>query len=1268
VLAANGEEPLATVNPPAVQAFVLGGFRVVVHGQLVADRDWRRRSARQLFKALLSRPTRRMTRDEVTDLLWPDSDPDAASSNMRSTLHAMRGVLERAGRTVGLGIVFGDRDSVWLRTDVELWVDADAFERIVEGARVAPDPLLQYEQASALYPGDYLPDDLYEDWASARRDALKRTWTELQFGIAHQAEARSDEDCAIRALQRLIQADPCNERAAQELMALFGRYGRRAEALRIYQRLVSSLRDELDVEPSADSTELYRKITSGEASPPPPVAAAAFRCASPFPAPTELIGREADIAVLRRVLSSGRSAGQAALVGAPAGTGKSALLGQIVKQAQEQDVLCLAGGCYEERAAVPLGPFHDAIVDYLLAQPAERIRSELGASVDDLARVVPELRYLLNLGDEPAHVSPQADRMRVFGAIHAWLRGLAERGPTLLCLEDLHAADEATLQLFHYLARQTRRLPLVLIGTYRSDEMPPEGPLAQMLAAVVRERLAEHVRLPSLGRPETTRLVTSLLDGSASEPLSDSVYTSTGGNPLFVEQLLLALSEGGQLQQREGIWHGTTDIKGAPPIVSEVIAQRLQRLSASCRDTLATAAVLGRSVEHDLLVSAVAPMDEKTLLADLDLAIAASMLRETPTGYAFSHSLLRDTVYWNLSGPRRMLLHARAGQLLERLHGSQADDHAAELAYHFTLAGHAEDLRARALHYSLLAGRHAAELSSYPESVGHFDQAWRIVERDSSLADLELRVEVLSGRGWAEANMARYPECVASYRQVLALSNEPIHRGRARKVIAFSLAHTGAFRELVEECEAGLVEVTGVAGPEATEIRATLQQLIGHTLLLQGRFVELVNLGQRMVHDSDTAGPGPRMLAHKVTAWGYMSMGQVSEAIEQYEIAIAEAERWGEKTGIATAYETLGFVEYVGGRFAAAREHLGRSLAVFRDSATELRAAPARLHLCRVWLAEGEVAHAREQIVQALELDATSQERWAADAHHILGDIQVLHAEWAAATASFEAALRIRRRAGDTRGTVEATVALGLVDQCVGNWDAALARYQEAVDIANRMDPSPQRIMALRCVGRLRLLAGDPVAGSVDIARALDLAETMSETLEYAPTVLAMADLRAREGELDQAFILATRALERARPLQHLIEAHATLTPLLLASGNADEASGHAAEAVELAKRLGSPRLLSLAYLASAQCKSAHDLADTSATYEIALGHADTAGSPYERAAVRRAYAEYLRSAGRSPELASALEADMLGIAQALRLSHSEQTGSTAGYVLPSRG
>src|SRR5205823_9408796 len=128
--------------------------------------------------------------------------------------------------------------------------------------------------------------------------------------------------------------------------------------------------------------------------------------------------------------SRGRTAGQVALVAAPAGTGKSALVGQLVRQAQAQGVLFLAGGCYEERGAMPLGPFHDALVDFLLVQPADRLRGQLGGTVDDLARLIPELGYHLQLSSDAAS-SGAIDRMRAFAAIHVCLRTLADRGPLL---------------------------------------------------------------------------------------------------------------------------------------------------------------------------------------------------------------------------------------------------------------------------------------------------------------------------------------------------------------------------------------------------------------------------------------------------------------------------------------------------------------------------------------------------------------------------------------------------------------------------------------------------------------------------------------------------------------------------------------------------------------------------------------------------------------------------------------------------------------------
>src|SRR5919199_1911047 len=502
---------------PRVQVFTLGGFRVLVGGRRVEDSAWRRKAARQLFKVLVGRPGRRITRDEVVELFWPESDPDAASSNLRSTIYALRRALESQDQAAGLDVVFGDHQSVWLRPDLALWSDADAFEQTVADASRSANPLPLLEQASRLYAGDYLPDDLYESWATERREALKRTWTELQFGLARAAEHRTDVGDAVQPLENLLRDDPCDERAAQELMKLLARHGRRAEAIRVHPQITAG-------EPSV--------------SPRPP---ASFRCGYPFPEPTELIGREPELGVLTQLVSSGRSSGKLALVAAPAGTGKSALLGQVVRQAQAEGVLCLAGGCYEERGAVPLGPFHDSLVDYLLAQPGERIRAELGAAIDDLAQIIPEVRYHLQTGSGAAPSPSSVDRMRAFGAIHACLRHLADRGPVLVCLEDLHAADEASLQLLHYLARHTRRLPLVLIATYRSDQVPPESTLAQTVASMARERLAQRLILGSLSRQDTHRLATMLLGAPPDEKLSESLYATTGGNPLFIEQLVLAL-------------------------------------------------------------------------------------------------------------------------------------------------------------------------------------------------------------------------------------------------------------------------------------------------------------------------------------------------------------------------------------------------------------------------------------------------------------------------------------------------------------------------------------------------------------------------------------------------------------------------------------------------------------------------------------------------------------------------------------------------------
>jgi len=254
------------VSLPRLKVVMLGAFRVHVDGESVEETAWRRRKARQLFKLLITRSDRRLLKDEAIELLWPESEPTAASINLRTTVRALRLALGSRGSQ----LIVETAEAYGLHANAEVWTDVNAFESLLAQAAAAADPLPLLEQAHALYGGDYLPDDLYEDFASAQREHLKRTWLELQHALTRQWQLHHDHERALLALERLVRADPCDERAVQELMQLLGRLGRRPEALRVYQRMVEALRADLDVEPSAAIRQLYIDLSSASSAEPAP--------------------------------------------------------------------------------------------------------------------------------------------------------------------------------------------------------------------------------------------------------------------------------------------------------------------------------------------------------------------------------------------------------------------------------------------------------------------------------------------------------------------------------------------------------------------------------------------------------------------------------------------------------------------------------------------------------------------------------------------------------------------------------------------------------------------------------------------------------------------------------------------------------------------------------------------------------------------------------------------------------------------------------------
>lgn len=264
-------------EPEAVRVELLGGFRVSVGARVAEEDEWRLRKAASLVKLLALKPGHRLHRERVMDWLWPELDRAAAANNLRYALHVARRVLEPKAISFRYLRLHGDQ--LILCPDGRLWVDVEAFERAGVTARRTRDPE-SYRAAVALYAGDLLPGDRYEDWTQSRREELRRLHLTLLVELAGLYEDRGELGTAIEALRRVVASEPTHEEAHVGLMRLYALSGQRHEAFLQYERLEEALSQDLDLMPGTAGWRLYEEIREG-------------RLSSTLPSPANILPAEA---------------------------------------------------------------------------------------------------------------------------------------------------------------------------------------------------------------------------------------------------------------------------------------------------------------------------------------------------------------------------------------------------------------------------------------------------------------------------------------------------------------------------------------------------------------------------------------------------------------------------------------------------------------------------------------------------------------------------------------------------------------------------------------------------------------------------------------------------------------------------------------------------------------------------------------------------------------------------------------------------------------
>lgn len=535
------------------------------------------------------------------------------------------------------------------------------------------------------------------------------------------------------------------------------------------------------------------------------------------------VGRLEELAELEAALACAED-GEATtvVVSGDAGIGKTRLVRELAGLARRHRARVVGGACLELHDGVlPYAPVVEALRTLATDLDGDELARVLGAAGPELARLVPSLAEAAPMA--PATPWSPTPQSVLFEHVLGVLQRLGERAPLVLVLEDLHWSDPSTRDLLVFLARNLRRARVLLVGTYRLDDLHRRHPLRQALRELERGGHVRPLELRRLSRSELRELLSAILRRPAEPALVEQVHARSEGNPFFAEELLCATRTGRSDQ--------------LPDTLREVLAGRLDDLPAAAQAAVRAAAVAGGRVRHDLLAE-VAALPEPELLEALREAVDRQVLVAEPAAgtYTFRHALVHEAIAGDLLPGERMRLHAATAAALERrpeLAARGAASAAGELARHWQAA---HDLT-RALPAAVAAGLEASRAGGFAEALGQLERAlgmWPGVPGAAALAGLD-HVDLLRHAA-AAANMSgdadRALALIESALAEVDPESEPARAGMLQERLGrYAWVAGDAGRSLHAHERAVALVPASPPSPERAQALASLGQI----LMLAGR-------------------------------------------------------------------------------------------------------------------------------------------------------------------------------------------------------------------------------------------------------------------------------------------------------------------------------------------------------------------------------------------------------------------------------------------------
>lgn len=849
-------------------------------------------------------------------------------------------------------------------------------------------------------------------------------------------------------------------------------------------------------------------------------------------------------------------AGMLLISGEP-GIGKTRLARAIIAQARIGGATILQGGCYEFEATTPYLPLAEALRDWVHQADDDTLVDTVGSKAAELARLAPEIESRLGTLPPSQDLGAEDQRLRLFDNVARFLDKLAGNKGLLLFVDDLHWADQGTLALLSYLMRRLSQSPILILAGYREVELDRHHPLAEALVQWNRQRQVERIQLTRFTIDETNKLIATLFGQErVSDEFASAIYRETEGNPFFIEEVMKALVDQGQIYWLDDHWErDELEILAIPQSIKEAIGRRLNRLSSLCIEILHTAAVIGKDFPYPLLAE-IASQSEVEIFGGLEEAISAQLIE--PVGsetFIFTHDKIREVLYNEILNIRRNRLHHQIAEAIETGRAGELAMQIEALAYHTIAAGVLD----KGLAYARQAAEHASNKFAFQEALEYYRQA---NECAISLRDESAQATIYEAMGDIYATTGPMTTAIDYYQQAISMLDDAesrasiqvkaggvysvindeegtavletalreLDRDKQPLLVAKAWAHLGRFYHY--RCQYLLAIDYFDKARKLAEPLEDPQSLYVIYSNLAGAYQHLARMDESMAWARAEIALGERMdhqpsiaVGHEFIAENYLLMGYWNKSLEAARVDSQVAEKIGSANRQAWGIWSASLALRGMGELIQALEEATEALEMAETIGEKRLEMLAHTGLSLIYCDLGEHALALDHSVASVDKSQEMVELFGQSyTLQSNGYIHLQNGNVELAYDSYHRALTLVEGTDNEDTKLHSLAHYAEVLLHLGEHDKAAANLESSLTLS-RKAPSPyMEGVAQRVLGQLLLAKGDFVGSATAFERAISLLTETNSKVPLGRAYYHRALMREREGLVDQAISDASQS------------------------------------------------------------------------------------------------------------------------------------------------